>query len=64
MQPQLAARILSPPARELTAVRLSHAVANALDDRQVRHRAAAQGEEVRPEDGVARTVKALEPVVG
>lgn len=46
--------------RELTADRLAAAIRAATDDQGIRLRAAALGEQIRAEDGVARAVEAFE----
>jgi sterol 3beta-glucosyltransferase len=47
------------PQRELTADRLAEAIQAATADEGVRQRAAALGEKIRAEDGVARAVEAI-----
>jgi UDP:flavonoid glycosyltransferase YjiC (YdhE family) len=48
------------PRRELTAERLARAIWAATGDQEIRRRAAALGERIRGEDGVARAVDAFE----
>ncbi|GAB4212071.1 MAG: glycosyltransferase [Roseiflexaceae bacterium] len=51
------------PQRRLTAARLAEAIRNAVGDPAIRQRAAALGDTIRAEDGVARAVKLIEQEV-
>jgi sterol 3beta-glucosyltransferase len=52
----------SIPRRELTAVRLAEAITAALTDEEMQQRAAALGERLRAEDGLARAVAIIDAV--
>ena len=52
------------PQRRLDVVQLAHALSEAVGDAGIRARAAAVGERMAQEDGVATAVAMLERVVG
>jgi UDP:flavonoid glycosyltransferase YjiC (YdhE family) len=51
-------------ARQLTAEKLARAITAATTDERMARRAAAIGQRIRAEDGVARAVEAVESIVG
>jgi sterol 3beta-glucosyltransferase len=50
------------PRRQLTAENLATAISQAVNDRTMRDRAAAIGEIIRAEDGVARAISIIESI--
>jgi sterol 3beta-glucosyltransferase len=52
------------PQKKLTAAGLAAAIQSAVSDRAMQQRAAALGEKIRAENGVARAVEVIDTIIG